>query len=208
MEGRAVAVRSRDEREPLEDGMLLARVSHGDRDAFAAIYDRYTAPAHALARRILGDEELARDVVQEVFLAVWRAPGRFDPGRGSVAGWLLGMAHHRAVDIVRREEAVRRRRDALAAVCEGEADPVGVDDRVWSSVRGERVRAALAQLTPVQRQALELAYFGGCTQREISELTGTPLGTVKTRMLVGMQRLRALLAAVSDSATVEGGGAS
>jgi RNA polymerase sigma-70 factor (ECF subfamily) len=177
----------------LEDAALVALVGEGDGAALESLYGRYGRPAYALARRILADETLAQDVVQEVFLTVWRDAGRFDAARGGFSSWLLTMTHHKAVDAVRREENLRKRR-APADVLEftESADP-GVEDEVWTMIRGERVRGALAELPDAQREALGLAYFGGYTQREIAKLTDTPLGTVKTRMLLGMKRMRAVL---------------
>jgi RNA polymerase sigma-70 factor (ECF subfamily) len=135
----------------------------------------------------------AEDVVQEVFLTLWRDPGRYDGSRGSFASWLLSVTHHKAVDAVRREESLRRRRaqateDAVAMLEESEHAP-GVDEEVWGLMRRERVRHALRDLPDAQREALALAYYGGYTQREVAALTGAPLGTVKTRMLTGMRRL-------------------
>lgn len=186
----------------VDDADLIARVGAGDQDALAVLYDRYGRPCFALARRITADITFAEDVVQEVFLAVWRAPGKFDPARGAFGSWLLAMTHHKAVDAVRREETLRRRRAETAdgADAARQHDIPGVEDQVWSGLRGDRVRAALRGLPGVQREALGLAYFGGYTQREVAALTGAPLGTVKTRMLAGMRRLATLLGDVADSA--------
>lgn len=186
----------------VDDADLVARVGAGDQDALAALYDRYGRPCFSLARRITSDITFAEDVVQEVFLAVWRAPGKFDPGRGAFGSWLLAMTHHKAVDAVRREETLRRRRAEAADSTDAarQKDVPGVEDQVWTGVRGDRVRAALRGLPGVQREALGLAYFGGYTQREVAALTGAPLGTVKTRMLAGMRRLATLLGDVADSA--------
>jgi RNA polymerase sigma factor (sigma-70 family) len=177
----------------LEDSSLIALVTEGDPAALESLYQRYGRVAFALARRILADDQLAQDVVQEVFLTVWRDASRFDASRGQVATWLLTMTHHKAVDSVRREENLRKRREPDTVLEFREAESK-VDDEVWSTIRRERVRRALGALPDVQRQALGLAYFGGYTQREIAKLTDTPLGTVKTRMLAGMRRMRDLLA--------------
>jgi RNA polymerase sigma-70 factor (ECF subfamily) len=174
----------------LDDKALVGRVVEGDGGALEALYGRYGRPCYSLARRILADEQLAQDVVQEVFLTVWRDAGRFDAGRGGFSSWLLSMTHHKAVDAVRREENQRKRRTGAEVLEAREADGPQVDDEVWTVLRGERVRDALALLPVAQREALVLAYFGGYTQREIAGLTSTPLGTVKTRMLAGMRRLR------------------
>jgi RNA polymerase sigma-70 factor (ECF subfamily) len=164
----------------LEDVALVALVTDG-------------RPAYALARRILTDPELAQDVVQEVFLTVWRDARRYDPRRGGFSSYLLTLTHHKAVDAVRREENLRKRRAPADALDLTESREAAVDDEVWGMLRRDRVRTALADLPDPQREALGLAYFGGYTQREIAMLTGTPLGTVKTRMLAGMKRMRDVL---------------
>jgi RNA polymerase sigma factor (sigma-70 family) len=182
---------------------LVARLATGDARALEQLYDRYARPAYSLARRVTGDAAFAEEVVQEVFLAVWRQPERFRPERGGFASWLLAAVHHKAVDAVRREESVRRRAQALQAV-EG-LDPSSVspagsqpEDVVETRLRGERVRSALSDLPHSQREALTLAYYGGYTQREIAALTNTPLGTVKTRMHRAMTNLRHTLDDLSD----------
>ncbi len=189
--------------EGLEDKALVARIVTGDAEALEALYLRYSRVCWSLARRILVDEVLAQDVVQEVFLAVWRDATRYDPAKAGFSTWLLSMTHHKAVDAVRREENLRRRRTTEDALSTREADAPAVDEEVWSRLRRERVRAVLADLPSSQREALELAYFGGYTQREIAGLTGTPLGTVKTRMLAGMRRMRGSLEGTATEA--EGG---
>lgn len=167
----------------------------GDGTALAQLYRRYGRPGYSLARRICADDGLAEDVVQEVFLALWRDPARYDPARGGFATWLLTLIHHKAVDAVRRESAVRRRIvPAPEAGEEWSPVPVpGADQAAMARVAAGQVRDALHQLPEEQRHALALAYYGGHTQREVAALTGVPLGTVKSRMFVGMQRLRSLL---------------
>lgn len=198
---------------PDADAGLVARLLHGDTGALELLYDRYSRPAYALSRRILTDDTLAEDVVQEVFLALWKDPLRYDASRGSFSGWLMAMTHHKAVDAVRREESVRRRRTRAeeAEPPNGEAAGPSVEDEVWTTLQGDDVRAALKDLPAAQREALTLAYFGGYTQREVATLTGAPLGTVKTRMLAGMRRMRDRLSGLSptrsnDLALGEGGG--
>jgi RNA polymerase sigma factor (sigma-70 family) len=177
----------------LGDGQLVELVARRDAGALEVLYERYGRAAYSLARRILTDETLAQDVVQEVFLSLWRNAGRFDAGRGTVATYLLSMTHHRAVDAVRREEKLRRFRTSDEAL-EQEPDPgARVEDEVELAERRAEVRAALAELPPAQREAVALAYFGGYTQREVAALVGVPLGTVKTRMAAGMRRLKAAL---------------
>jgi RNA polymerase sigma factor (sigma-70 family) len=177
----------------LQDGQLIQLVAEKDADALEVLYERYGKVAYSLARRILTDEVLAQDVVQEVFLSLWRDAQRFDAGRGTLATYLLSMTHHRAVDVVRREENLRRRRTS-DEVLEFRPDPnPGVEAEAEAAERRSEVRAALAQLPPAQREALALAYFGGYTQREVAALVGVPLGTVKTRMAAGMRKLQQAL---------------
>ena len=177
----------------LQDGQLVRLVAEKDADALEVLYERYGKVAYSLARRILTDEVLAQDVVQEVFLSLWRDAQRLDAGRGTLATYLLSMTHHRAVDVVRREENLRRRRTS-DEVLEFQPDPnPGVEAEAEATERRAQVRAALAQLPPAQREALALAYFGGYTQREVATLVGVPLGTVKTRMAAGMRKLHQAL---------------
>jgi RNA polymerase sigma factor (sigma-70 family) len=177
----------------LRDGQLVELVAQQDAGALEALYDRYGRAAYSLARRILTEETLAQDVVQEVFLSLWRDARRFDAGRGTVATYLLSMTHHRAVDVVRREENLRRWRTSDERL-ELAPDPKArVEDEVEASERRAEVRAALKDLPDPQRQALLLAYFGGYTQREVAALVGVPLGTVKTRMAAGMRKMKEAL---------------
>lgn len=177
------------------DVELVRRLGDADGAALAQLYQRFGRPCYSLARRICADEGLAEDVVQEVFLTLWRDPSRFDPARGGFATWLLTLIHHKAVDAVRRESTIRRR--MVAAPEAGEdwsPTPVpGADQAAMARVAAGQVRAALHRLPMEQRQVLALAYFGGHTQREIAVLTGVPLGTVKSRMFTAVQRLRSLL---------------
>ncbi|MET0227850.1 MAG: sigma-70 family RNA polymerase sigma factor [Actinomycetes bacterium] len=177
----------------LRDGQLVELVAQQDAGALEALYDRYGRAAYSLARRILTEETLAQDVVQEVFLSLWRDARRFDAGRGTVATYLLSMTHHRAVDVVRREENLRRWRTSDERL-ELAPDPKArVEDEVEASERRAEVRTALKDLPDPQRQALLLAYFGGYTQREVAALVGVPLGTVKTRMAAGMRKMKEAL---------------
>lgn len=180
---------------------LVERVANGDTRALEELYDRYSRPAYSLARRVTGDPAFAEEAVQEVFLAVWRQPERFQASRGGFASWLLAAVHHKAVDAVRREEAVRRRAQALQAVegLDASDPPAGrPEEAVELRLRGEQVRRALRDLPDSQREAMTLAYYGGYTQREIASLTDTPLGTVKTRMHRAMHNLRAALDGLAD----------
>jgi RNA polymerase sigma factor (sigma-70 family) len=190
----------------VDDVEILRRIRAGDRDAVDELYERFRRPAFALARRILADDGLAEDVLQDVFLGVWRDPGAYDRARGSFASWLLAVVHHKAVDAVRREESQRRRqaRAEEEAILDAPGATRDVEDDAWSRVVAEQVRSALRVLPGPQKEALTLAYYGGYTQREVAALTGAPLGTVKTRMLAGMRRLKSELGGLSGAA---GGGA-
>jgi RNA polymerase sigma-70 factor (ECF subfamily) len=174
------------------DRELIERVRRRDEEAFRSLFARYAPVAKALAQRVVRQAHLAEEIVQEAFLAVWRNPGGYDGERGSVRSWLMGTVHHRAVDLVRREEAHRRRAEhAVVDVREEQADHA--DDVAVELDRSQEralVRDALAGLPAEQRQVIELMYFSGLSQSQIAERTGLPLGTVKSRTLLGMRRLR------------------
>jgi RNA polymerase sigma-70 factor (ECF subfamily) len=175
------------------DPDLLRGIGRGDEDAFRQLFRRYAPRANALALRLLRQPFLAEEAVQDAFLAVWRTAGAYDPDRGSVRGWLLGMVHNRAVDLVRREES-QRRRAQLAVAQQDIDDPADrVADDLGSLEEGERVRAAMAELPDEQRQVIELMYFGGLSQSQIAGRLSLPLGTVKSRTLLAMRRLRGRL---------------
>lgn len=177
---------------PDED--LLRRVRTGDEGAFRELFARYAAVANALAYRLVREAHIAEEIVQESFLAVWRSPERYDRSRGSVRAWLMGTVHHRAVDAVRREQAQRRRADEAAALGVVALD---LTDEVVSAIdlplERHLVRKALAELPEEQRDVIQRMYFDGLSQSQIAERTGLPLGTVKSRTLLGMRRLRAFL---------------
>ena len=184
--------------EPTEDGVtdatLLQAVAARAPRSLDAFYDRFARRAYSLARRVCVDETLAEDVVQEVFLLVWRHPERHDPARGSVSTWLMTMVHHRAVDAVRREAT--RRRHTVPPGEEGDEwlpPGPGADEAALDAVVAGHVREALEVLPAEQREALTLAYFGGFTQREVASISGIPLGTVKSRMFTAVRTLRGLL---------------
>jgi RNA polymerase sigma-70 factor, ECF subfamily len=185
----------------VEDAELLSRVARGDEAAIEQIYQRYGGACYALARRILDDATLAEDVVQQVFLALWQGHG-YDPSRGAVSTWLLSVTHHKAVDSVRRESR-RRGVSSDQALIDLAATGPGPEDEAWRLLRAERTRAAIRDLSAEHREVLLLAYYGGYTQREIADLTGLPLGTVKSRTLAAMNRLREALSEVDDSADAE-----
>jgi RNA polymerase sigma factor (sigma-70 family) len=183
----------RKEHAHLSDEALVAQVARGDEDAMGELYDRVGRIAYGLAVRVLRDERLAEDAVQEGFLAVWRSAATFRAERAKASTWILTLVHRRAVDLVRREE--RRRTEPLAdeiPAAPGEvAEPT--DEAAWLRFERERVRTALRQLPDVQREALELAYYGGFSQSELAQRLGVPLGTIKSRMFSGLARLRELL---------------
>jgi RNA polymerase sigma factor (sigma-70 family) len=185
---------SRQELAHLSDEALVALAARSEQTALAELYDRYGRPAYGLALRIVRDETLAEDAVQDAFMALWRTAPRFVPEKGKASTWILTLVHRRAVDVVRREE--RRRSDSLDAAPEPEfarQEGGGADEEAWLRLQRERVQGALRQLPDQQREALELAYYGGFTQSELAERLGQPLGTIKSRMFMGLARLRELL---------------
>jgi len=172
------------------DRALIVRVEARDADALAALYDRYGARLLGLAARILGDTGEAEEVLQEVFLFVWRAAATFDPARGSVLAWLLVATRSRAIDRLRTRRPAARAGLTRVDRIPDKPDPRDVEadsaTREWETL----CRAAIAELPPEQRLALELAYFEGLTHQEISQKTSTPLGTVKTRVRLGLIKLK------------------
>lgn len=177
------------------DRELVRRVGRGDEDAFRGLFARYAPTALALARRVARQPHLAEEIVQEAFLALWRNPDGYDQQRGSVKSWLMGMVHHRAVDAVRREETQRRRAEEATTAVEVPAeDPAdAVVEELGAPEERRAVRAALEDLPVEQREVIELMYFGGLSQSTIAERLSLPLGTVKSRTLLGMRRLRTSL---------------
>ena len=175
----------------LSDEALVALVARSDEVALAELYDRFGRVAYGLAFRILRDRALAEDAVQEGFMNAWRTADRFMPERAKASTWLLTLVHRRAVDLVRRED--RRRVEPLDASFDAASDASAEQD-AWLRFERERVQAALRRLPDQQREALELAYYGGFTQSELAERLGQPVGTIKSRMFAGLARLRELLA--------------
>ena len=184
----------------LSDEALVALVARGDDNALAALYDRVGRVAYGIAYRILRDERLAEDAVQEGFLGVWRAAAAFRPERAKASTWIVTLVHRRAVDIVRREE--RRRAEPLETDAYADAaDPAGsAEEEAWLGFERDRVQGALRSLPDTQRETIELAYYGGYSQSELAERLGVPLGTIKSRMFAGLARLREVL----DDAEPEG----
>ncbi|MBI1349718.1 MAG: sigma-70 family RNA polymerase sigma factor [Actinomycetales bacterium] len=168
---------------------LLARASRGDEAAFAELYDQTSARVYGLVRRVVRDPAQAEEVTQETYLTIWRESARYDASRGSVIGWILTIAHRRAVDRVRAVESARERDTRFAVLDGGPAFDV-VEEAATASLDSARVRRALSTLTDLQREAVTLAYYGGYTYKEVAELLDVPLGTIKTRMRDGLIRLR------------------
>jgi len=177
----------------LSDVELIGRVSEGDAKALEVLYDRYNRVVYSFALRIVGDPQIAEELLQEVFFRAWQQGKAFRETRGAFVTWLLSITHNMAIDEVRK----RRRRPQKADSEEPELVLAGVPDtsqdvegEVWLTSLRATIEAAMTQLPNAQRDAIELAYFQGLTQREIAELLGEPLGTIKTRMRLGIQKLR------------------
>ena len=168
---------------------LLQQSARGDREAFASLYDATAARVHGLVLRVVRDRAQAEEVTQEAFLEIWRTATRFDPERGSAMAWLMTIAHRKAVDRVRSAEATSRR-EATYGQQNQTIDHDATADAAHASLEARRVRAALTQLTDVQREAIQLAYFGGYTHTEVAALLDLPVGTAKTRIRDGLIRLR------------------
>jgi RNA polymerase sigma factor (sigma-70 family) len=179
--------------EDARDRDLVRRVGDGDEEAFRQLFRRYGAVAKGLAVRIVRETHMAEETVQEAFLVLWRSPDSYREDRGSFRAWLLSTVHHRAVDMVRREEAHRRRSEASDAPEPVEDVGQQVVEEADLAESRVRVRSALEQIPPEQREVLELMYYRGKTQTTIADELGLPLGTVKSRTLLGMRRLRALV---------------
>ncbi|MCU0280298.1 MAG: sigma-70 family RNA polymerase sigma factor [Acidimicrobiia bacterium] len=179
----------------LADEELIALVAGGDERAFACLYDRHARVAWALAHRLLGERTAAEDLVQEAFLALWRGAAGYRPSRGGVRTWLLAILRNRGIDRLRTQGAQARRQGLLEQE-EQVLRPAGApaEEAALGAVQGQAVRRALAQLPDDQREVLRLAYYGGFTHHEIADLLGVPLGTVKSRMRLGLERVRRAIA--------------
>lgn len=177
----------------ISDADLISLVTQGDQEALEALYERYSRAVFSFSLRIVGDAEVAEEILQEVFVRAWQQGGSFQTTRGTLITWLLSITHNLSIDEVRR----RKRRpqksesedpDLILAMLPDES--LGVEEEVWLSSLRTTIQLAMQQLPAAQRESIELAYFQGLTQREIAETLGEPLGTIKTRMRLGMLKLR------------------
>ncbi len=182
-----------------EDAVLVKRVADGDAVALEGLYDRYGRPVYSLALRMLRDPETAEELTQEVFVRLWRYAATFDPQRGRFSSWLLGITHNLALNEVRRQQSRPRKADLPGDDDERADDPVDASadsaEAAWLNIRRQALVDAMKQLPEAQRRAIELAFFEGYTHVEIANLLGDPLGTIKSRIRIGMQRLKELLLA-------------
>ena len=178
----------------LADEDLIAMAQRGDIEAFEILYDRHKGPAYSLARRITGTDGNADDVVQETFVSVWRSIERYDPRRASVRTWLMRIVHRRAIDQLRSTIVHSKRRADGEGLIDDLADKAPVPESATiANEQSVEVREALSDLPDDQRKVIELSYFSGFSQTEIAEITGQPLGTVKGRMRLGLEKMRAHL---------------
>jgi RNA polymerase sigma-70 factor (ECF subfamily) len=183
----------------MSDAALVVAIGRWRQDALAEAFRRHAGAAHGLARRVLGDDSLAEEVVQEIFLRLWNAPDRFDPDRGSLRSFLLAQAHGRAVDLL-RSDVSRRRREEKDARSTAEAG-YDIEHEVWDLAVADHVKEAVSGLPVDERKAIELAYFGGHSYREVAEMLGAPEGTVKSRIRSGLRRMRGDLTAAGIGAS-------
>jgi RNA polymerase sigma-70 factor, ECF subfamily len=179
------------------DGEILERLLARDEKTFRSVVEGYGAAVLGIARRVLADPNLAEEVAQDTFVALWRRPGAFDPERGNLRSFLLVVARNKAVDLVRKEESRKRATESLLQEAGSTSDTAFEDERIEDR---EEIRKALLQLSLVQREAIVLAYFGGRTYREVARELQIPEGTAKTRLRDGLVRLRTLLGASEESA--------
>src|SRR5829696_1413267 len=177
----------------LADEDLMQLVQRAEASAFEVVYDRHAGAAFSLAYRMCGKRAVAEDVVQEAFLSIWRSGARYDRRRGSVRTWILGITHHRAIDSLRRGVVQERHRASDEGIEERFEAPERTDVEVARREEAHEVRIALEGLPEEQRRAIELAYFGGFSQSEIAEMLEMPIGTVKGRMRLGLEKMRGQL---------------
>jgi RNA polymerase sigma-70 factor, ECF subfamily len=187
---RRPSANSKEKLRKLADEELMEKVAANDADAFEVVLERHADAAFSLAYRICGRRSLAEDIAQEAFLSVWRSGARYDRARGSVRTWTLGIVHNRAVDALRRSGVHDRRRASDEGIEETLEAPERTDAQALDRAVSSEIRGALGELPAEQRRVIELAYFGGFTHVEIASMLDTPVGTVKGRMRLGLQKLR------------------
>ncbi|HLB21459.1 MAG TPA: RNA polymerase sigma factor [Solirubrobacteraceae bacterium] len=190
---RRPSANSKEKLRKLADEELMERVAGNDADAFEVVLERHADAAFSLAYRICGRRSLAEDIAQEAFLSVWRSGARYDRARGSVRTWTLGIVHNRAVDALRRSGVHERRRASDEGIEETIEAPERTDTQALDNAASDEIRGALGELPAEQRRVIELAYFGGFTHLEIASMLDTPVGTVKGRMRLGLNKLRGQL---------------
>ena len=199
----APSASSRDALDALSDEDLLRHAADGAQEAVAILFDRYQGLMYGLALKITADPPSAQDAVQDAFVGIWRNASRFDAARASARTWMLAIAHHRAIDAVRHRRPTTELESGDAALA-----PALMAPDIWAEVRqridADTVRQALARLAPLQREAIELAYFRGLTQGDIASRTGAPLGTVKSRVRLGLLALRTEIEALERSSAADG----
>ncbi len=201
------AATSADDVGTASDELLLLGIRMRDETALAALYDRYSSLVFTLALRMLQDGALAEEVVQDVFVRCWHGLEQYDRARGTLPGWLLGITRNRAIDVLRGRQHQARLRERTPLIDSGPTEPSTPDRGEEVALRATVVQA-LAELSPPQREAIELAYYGGLTQSEVAAQLSQPLGTVKTRIRDGLRRLRRVLAPTIDGHMAGAGGAS
>lgn len=184
----------------LADEELMHLIRGGDPRAFAVVYDRHGGSAFSLAYRMCGTRAAAEDVVQEAFLSLWRSGGRYDASRGSVRTWLLGIVHNRSIDALRRATVHDRRRASDEGLEERFQAPDRTDVEVARREEASEIASAMAELPDEQSEVIRLAYYGGYTHTEIADILGAPLGTVKGRMRLGLEKLRGQLGGLAGEA--------
>lgn len=187
---RRTAIDAKDRLRKLADEELMQLVAAGDANAFEIVLERHADAAFSLAYRMCGRRSVAEDVAQESFLALWRSGARYDRTRGSVRSWTLGIVHNRAIDALRRSSVHDRRRASAEGLEEDIEAPERTDSQAIANAVSDEIRVALGGLPAEQRRVIELAYFGGFTHTEIASMLDAPIGTVKGRMRLGLEKLR------------------
>ena len=182
------------EYENLGDENLLTLIAHGDKEALECFYERFSTQVFSLARYMLKDEAIAEEIAQDVFLAVWQKAGTFKANRGSPKGWLMSITHHRVIDHVRSAKRARASMDRMAQEMASmeKLYQVRTEDEAFRSIERQEIAKALQTIPEAQRTVILMSYFQGYSQSEIAEILNQPLGTVKTRIRLGMQKLRAI----------------